>query len=208
MSRGKFLTKELLELQGPIEKEDFSQWLVHFCRPTYWGKKLLTPFEALINILQTRRIIASQEHIHDSKGAACFYEVPPHNWPELIKNDPNGRRGYGLIVSKSAFWYKGGRPCIYTDNLSEDYWPKEERYLLVYTNLNKDPNPIDWTHEREWRIKGDFTLEPIRDVTETWWYPCVEKLTDAQFIFREFYNIHYSYVIELDRTISKKQLLI
>jgi hypothetical protein len=193
-------TKYVLALQ----RNDLSQWLVHFCKPTNWEGRTLSPFEALKNIIKTGRIKASSKYIYDPKGAACFYDVPPQNWVELIQTNPNGRRGYGLIVSKTAFWYKGGRPCIYTDNIN-DSWPESVRYLLIYTDLAKTPQ-VDWTHEREWRIKGDFTLEQIPDVTVTWWWPCVEKKVDAQEIFRDFDGIHSIYIIELNRVIVRNEI--
>lgn len=37
--------------------------------------------------------------------------------------------------------------------------PKEEWWRIVSYNLDDKENIVDWTHEREWRVKGDFEFE-------------------------------------------------
>ena len=191
-----------------LSRDDLSYWLVHFCRPHRFNDKYLSPFESLKSILNHGRIYASKMKSiikYEPRGASCFYDIPPQNWWELINTNPNNRRGYGLIVSKSAFWFKGGRPCIYTDKPTEIPWPANERFRLVFTDLLRQPKPADWTHEREWRILGDFTLEPI-PVQGNWWWPCVERVIDCQELYRGFVNIYSVYVMELNKVLNRNEI--
>ena len=130
-----------------LSRDDLSQWLVHLCKTTFLNNIVLEPFDAMRSILRSNKVLASKiESIskYDPIGATCFYDAPPQNWKEIIETNPNNRRGYGLIVSKTSFWHLGGRPVIYNDNTSLEYWPEYERYRLVYTNLTREP-PADWT---------------------------------------------------------------
>ena len=193
-----------------LSRDDLSQWLVHLAKATVVDGKLLLPFDVMRTILRTGRVLASTvESIarYDPVGAACLYEVPPQNWSELVDTNPNGRRGYGLIVSKSAFWYKGGRPAIYTDEPDSVAWPVEERYRLIATDLNRQPKPLDWTHEREWRLRGNFMFDRL-PTTGAWWWPCVEKVKDAQITFREFVGVHSIYIMELGRILERREIFI
>lgn len=192
-----------------LSRDDLSQWLVHFCKCSFIDGNYYTPFDALRNIMRIGKVFASKVECitrFDSEGAACFYDVPPQNYKELINTNPNNRKGYGLIVSKTAFWYKGGRPAIYTENTYCVEWPTSERFRLIHTDLDRSPTPIDWTHEREWRVRGDFTLSGI-DIMGTWWWPCVETIFDSQMLFSEFNDkLHSIYVIELNRVLNKNEI--
>ena len=121
-----------------------------------------------------------------SSGAACFYDIPPSLYKSVVETNPNGRQPYGLIVSKTVFWWKGGRPAIYTDNTESTRWHEDERYRLIRTDLGRQP-PLDWTHEREWRIPGTLHLSLNPEVTNfCWWWPCVPSLHESQQLFKEF----------------------
>jgi hypothetical protein len=194
-----------------LSRTDLSQWLTHFCKDdNEINNTNISAYDSLKSILSKGKIFASKQSSitrHERKGATCFYDAPPQNYNQILETNPNKRRGYGLIVSKPAFWYLGGRPVIYYyDDYNEREWPRNERFRLVYTDLNRIP-PIDWTHEREWRICGDFDFNN-NDIDETWWWPCVESIRDAQSIFREFRDIHSIYVLELGKTLNKNEIYI
>jgi len=127
-------------------------------------------------------------------GAACFCDSPPRVWPEIIKTNPNDRKAFGIIVSRNALWYLGGRPVIYTNNISQYYWPDQECYRLVYTDLTHEPYPADWTHEREWRIKGGLKLNSS-DISVIWWWPVVPSDDYLQNIWDLFSGIVSVYVM-------------
>ncbi|SHO50083.1 hypothetical protein [Desulfopila aestuarii] len=187
-----------------FSRSDLSQWLVHFCKEVIVNNKKLDHFGSLLNILEADEIYAScSEPIrrYNTFGACCFYDIPLSNYHEVIKTNPSDRRGYGIIVDKIILWHLGGRPVIYTDNTTSINWPESERYRLVYTDLKKVP-PVDWTHEREWRIQGNLKLMYF-ECNRSWWWPCVENEIDSKTIFKKFPNIDEVYVIELGKIVTK-----
>lgn len=191
-----------------LSRDDLSQWLTHLTKPVWQNGPVASEFEVLREIMRTYQVLPSMSEAitrYDSQGAACFYEVPLQNYEELINTNPNGRRGYGIIVSKVAFWEKGGRPAIYTNNPDNQEWPAAERFRLIATDLVRGPTPLDWTHEREWRIRGSLTLEAH---AVDWCWPCVEKIIDAQLLFREFPGNFSIYVLELKRVLAKHEILV
>jgi hypothetical protein len=191
-----------------LSRTDLTQWLVHFTKPGLSGPA----FDVLKEILKSGRVLPSKaEHItrNDPAGAACFYEVPPQNWKELIATNPNLRQPYGMIVGKKSFWWLGGRPAIYTEDSGSQDWPKQHRYRLITTNLSSQPQPIDWMHEREWRIRGELVLgAPWGDPPRNWWWPCVKTVRDCQLLYREFDHLHQIYVMDLRRVLGRNEILI
>jgi hypothetical protein len=189
-----------------LSREDLSQWLIHLSHGGVANGMSLAPKAAMMNILCEGRIRASQrEEIrkYDPVGAACLYDVPPSTWQKLVETNPNGRRGYGLIVSKHAFWYLGGRPAIYDHDPGRPAWPEDQRYRLIWTNLNRQP-PVDWTHEREWRIRGDLNLHVMLEPAfGLWWLPCVERDADCAEVFAALHIVHTIYSMETGRIIQR-----
>ncbi len=172
-------------------RADLSLALIHLTRDAWWTGGP-TAFDVLHNIVATRTVNASmQEHItrYDPLGAACFYDVPYQNWDDLIRTNPNGRRGYGVAVMKSDFWRVGGRPVIYTDKPDSEQWPMDERYRLVRTELDRFPHPWDWMHEREWRMRGALQLSLP-------WWPCVPTLSEAYVLMNAFSCLQQVYLLE------------
>jgi hypothetical protein len=192
-----------------LARDDLSQWLLHLCKSS--AAPPGQPIEVLQKILAEGNITASRsEHIikFDPAGAVSFYDIPPQNWRELIATNPNGRRGFGLVFAKNVLWFLGARPAIYTDRPS-DPWPSSQKYRLINTDLNKQPRPLDWTHEREWRFRGD--LQFVRNdinLQSPWWWPVVEKIIEAQWVFRTYSGISQIYIIELNRVINRTEIYV
>lgn len=61
---------------------------------------------------------------------------------------------------------------------AKKFLPQEEYWRIVRLDLEYSNNIIDWTHEREWRIKGDFNFELNQ----------VEILLSNQNSVKSFYN--------------------
>jgi len=78
-----------------------------------------------------------------------------------------------------------------------------DRYRLIWTNLSRYPDPVDWTHEREWRIRGDLKLNPVSGVG-VWWWPCVERDADCAEVFAAFNGyVSFIYSMETARVIPR-----
>ncbi|HZL09074.1 MAG TPA: hypothetical protein VFC65_03685 [Prolixibacteraceae bacterium] len=128
--------------------------------------------EVLINIIEEGGVRASPSFrngnstIYGDNPVVCFTEMPLINFIQYVhkRNDRTRFTECGIAVLKKEFYKNGGRPVI--SGLSEDnvfeYLDKNKRIIKPdilpikeqyrYVNLTRD---IDWTHEREWRIKCD-----------------------------------------------------
>ncbi len=105
--------------------------------------------------------------LYGGEPVICFTEMPIHSLLEYAKTrNAKSNSTYGIAIRKKDAYKYGARPVIYglankntfeylenTDTrrlLKENVLPIEEQFRLVPLRLDKN---IDWTHEREWRIK-------------------------------------------------------
>lgn len=73
-------------------------------------------------------------------------------------------QGFGLMFTKEYVFRKGARPVIYETKEEAKKRSPDELWRVVTLDLNKDEDFVDWTHEREWRLKGDFEFD-LKDAT-------------------------------------------
>jgi hypothetical protein len=196
-----------------LTRSDLSQFVVHFIRGVvFQPDKLWYANEVFCKIINEGQILPSQSPFITRfcpSGATCFYDAPPNVWPEIISTNPSARQPLGIIVSKQALWSLGGRPAIYTENSTDDYWPIAERYRIVHTDLMRQPQPIDWTHEREWRLPGPlFLYQPPFNPTfgNIWWWPLVPSEDWLQYIWVNLQGINAVFVMSLNRTVTRNKM--
>ena len=94
---------------------------------------------------------------------------------------------FGLRFAKTFLYQAGGRPVIYgkTSEL-KDMLPSSEYWRIVDMELDDNQRLVDWSHEREWRIKGDleFDYSDIEIIVPEYTYYhrfidyCMEKNSD------------------------------
>ncbi|MGO9838626.1 MAG: hypothetical protein ACLP1X_30980 [Polyangiaceae bacterium] len=106
--------------------------------------------------------------IYGGRPAVCFTEMPLYSLALYARERATTRcTPYGAAVTKLELYRAGGRQVIYglseegppslqTDTqygrlLVESALPRAEQYRYVAYNPDRDPWPLDWTHEREWR---------------------------------------------------------
>jgi len=134
-------------------RDDLSPYLFHYTN-------LNTPFLDWINILSDQMIKSKNPYI-------CLTEAPATSMVKMLDyfNKNNGRFskyciGFdrNLLINR-----KGARPVIYGD--SNEYAAIQKTGLewrFVEFDLNK---PIDFTWQREWRIKGNcFDFSDLTDI--------------------------------------------
>ena len=123
-------------------------------------------FELLWKILSEKTLKGSDNKgfVVGNKRAVCFQEVPLYSIVEnlLFEDSLTGRKRYswfGLRFNKILMYRSGARPVVYgkTEEIKQkiqetDYW------RIVDLDL-EDENVVDWSHEREWRILGDYSFE-------------------------------------------------
>jgi len=151
-------------------RTDMTIMVTHLTKPS----KELNAFEVLLKILEERTLIGSSPgepgFIVGNNRTVCFQEAPMYSLAQnvyleqqLRKNNPEAKiryYGMGVSFSKNYLYNAGARPVIYekTERAKELLSP-EEYWRIVNYDLSDSNNIIDWTHEREWRIKGDFTFD-------------------------------------------------
>ena len=119
----------------------------------------------LRKILYEGKLLGTSTWTYGEK-CVCFTEAPIQEFNSIfslveIASSQQERpryEPYGIAVSKKWFFKKGGLPVIYDHPDAFNDFPKELKYRFV----PYDPEQgIDFTWEREWRIKADYLeLDP------------------------------------------------
>ena len=161
--------------QRIAHRTDISMGLVHLTK----RDSKHSPLGILMKILEEKTIKGSinkivnghqQGFICGNNPAVCFQDVPLHSLSENILWEQQLHRQapelpiryspFGLRFDKRYVFRNGGRPVIYEKtNVAKDFLPEDEYWRIVKLDLENDDELIDWTHEREWRIKGDFHFD-------------------------------------------------
>ena len=156
-------------------RTDISMGLVHLTK----GNKELNSLAILMKILEEKTILGSTNKIVDghqrgficgNDPVVCFQDVPLQSlseniyWEQQLRDQTPGApiryAPFGLRFDKRYVFRNGGRPVIYENTTTaKNFLPEDEYWRIVKLDLENDDNIIDWTHEREWRIKGDFHFQ-------------------------------------------------
>jgi hypothetical protein len=154
------------------DRQDLSSSLVHLTRAAEIDGKKLSAVDVLLKILREKKIIGSttkKGFIRGNKSAVCFQDAPLYSIAQNLKfekelsKDQHARNRYsgcGLVFSKYYLFQNGCRPVIY-DRAEEGkvFIDQSELYRLVSFDLSDTKNIIDWSHEREWRMAGNFEFK-------------------------------------------------
>ncbi|MFJ9462139.1 DUF2971 domain-containing protein [Viridibacillus arvi] len=160
-----------------ISRTDISSYVTHLTR----SKDKLDATDVLLKILNDKKLIGSTNKgfVQGNDSAVCFQDAPISGiaqnvlHEQLNKEELGGKVRYspsGLMFRKPYIYKKGGRPVIYENKeQARILFPENELWRVVSFDLSNEDSFIDWTHEREWRIKGDleFTLDQVYVVLST-----------------------------------------
>lgn len=160
-----------------MNRPDVSPFLAHFTSQKYpkgyLNKdnptnqyKFYSSEKRLINILESKTIIASQVPWVGNHKAVCLTECP---WTSLITHTQQ-YSSYGIGFKKEFIFSKGGGPVYYVradmyNNQTWDssvlpfvtpFWPE---YVPTSMKATVAIKKCDYTHEREWRIANDLNFE-------------------------------------------------
>lgn len=151
--------------QRITRRSDMTLGLVHLTKRTITSSTL----DVLIKILKDKKLKGGRGFVCGKEPVVCFQDTPLHSisenifYEQQIRKDPHSPVRYdpcGLRFSKAKIYEAGGRPVIYElTSTAKELLEENEHWRIVCLNLKDTDNIIDWTHEREWRIKGDFSFE-------------------------------------------------
>jgi len=148
-------------------RSDISTYITHLTKES--GN--LDGFQVLRKILTEKKIIGSNQNgfIIGESRAVCFQDIPlygvcQNTFHEQVNRAELGGtlryRPLGITFPKEYLFNKGARPVIYEQkNKAKEILPAEEWWRIVNYDLSDQNSIIDWTHEREWRIKDDFDFD-------------------------------------------------
>lgn len=136
-------------------RSDISELLVHFTK----GSDFEEAYQNLKNILLDAKLCGSSNKIRDGSNCICFSEAPYTGLKNGLVNPSfySPYSPFGVIVRKEEVYRLGGRPVIYQ---SEGEFG-ELTQKNSWRHVRFEPPAIDFTWEREWRLKLDeFCVHP------------------------------------------------
>lgn len=149
-------------------RSDISTYVTHLTR----GTEEKNAFEILNEILTSGKLNGSNTDkgfIIGNNSAVCFQDIPLYGVSqnclhEQLNNEELGAKTrynpVGISFKKQYVFNKGGRPVFYEQkSIAKNILPQDEWWRIVSLDISNDKKIIDWTHEREWRVKGDFTFD-------------------------------------------------
>lgn len=136
--------------------------LVHLTKDSETDKAI----DVLIKIIRDGYLKASsQGFIIGGEKVVCFQEVPLNSIKENLSYEEEKLKGkkryskFGIAISREDIYLNEGRPVIYeTLNSIKDNIDKSEQWRCVNFDLNNEENYIDFTFEREWRLRRDIEI--------------------------------------------------
>jgi hypothetical protein len=137
-----------------VSRVDISPYLIHFTS----GENHEAAFQRLRKIVDERRLIAGTRCIKGQFPCVCFSEAPLTTLPNGLVNEEyySHYSPFGIMVSKRWLFGQGGRPVIYETDQEYDNLPETHRWRHVLYEQRPHSFPVDFTWEREWRIKCDY----------------------------------------------------
>jgi hypothetical protein len=140
--------------------------LTHFTRRSATGDAL----DNLASILRDGAIRPSLRMIPGGRAAVCLFDAPIAELGRVLT--PSNRRRYepfGVALDKRYAFRLGARPAIYLPLAeAERIIAHEELWRVAAVDFDRDP-PVDWTFEREWRIRDKLPLTAAAvAIVESW----------------------------------------
>ena len=154
-------------------RSDLTLYLSHLTRSQVINNEKLDSVGVLLQILSEGVLRGSDTQsgfISGQQKAVCFQDTPLYGisqnvlHEQVYRQELGGQVRYeatGLMFPKHYIYGHGGRPVIYEKpEIARRLIPdKNEWWRIVAYDLSDTDRIVDWTHEREWRMKGDFKFE-------------------------------------------------
>lgn len=135
-------------------REDLSDSVIHLTKGT-----VEEAHKTFVSIAQMGVLQGGSGFIRAPEKCVCFTETPLSTLSKVLANNQHSfrYRPFGVVVSKNWLHKVGGRPVIYQPDAEYVQLTPDNRYRHV----RYEPPGIDFTWEREWRIKIEaLALDP------------------------------------------------
>ncbi len=165
----------------PLDSIDQSQYLIHWARQqsaqwpdqdpdAHLDRLIFGSTEdryhemmTLCRIIASNRLIAAANLTRASAPVVCFSAVPVGELPQHTVFRKHLARWdfvpYGLAIRKSTLLSAGIKAVTYGDQSTwEAMSPEDRPWFQMKTTAN---GKIDWSTEKEWRLRGDLDLNTI-----------------------------------------------
>ena len=128
-------------------RPDISKSLIHLTR----DKDGISSDKIFDKIISEKTIIGSSENIRGRFNCIWFSETPISAIGQIIalKDSKFHYGSYGFMFSKKYLFDIGARPAIYQPDSDFKLLPED----LQYRHVKFEIETIDWTWEREWRLR-------------------------------------------------------
>jgi len=149
-----------------IHRNDISTRITHLTN----GDSAEEAFKNLTSILTDKKVKGGLGYVNGNIPVVCLQESPLSSiaenllYEKYLREENNSNlyryRAFGLRFTKIFIYRRGGRPVIYGDVAEmKKILPEEEYWRIVDMKLNDLDNVVDWSHEREWRIRRELNFE-------------------------------------------------
>lgn len=149
-----------------IHRNDISSRITHLTN----GDSPDDAFQKLMKILVDKKLIGGLGYINGNTPVVCLQEAPLSSIGENLiferllregnKSNKHRYRAFGLRFSKPYIYKNGGRPVIYENAKQlKNIIPNSQYWRVVDFQLSDIINYVDWSHEREWRVKNQLSFE-------------------------------------------------
>jgi hypothetical protein len=172
-----------------MQRNDISERVVHFTK----GQTFEESFSTLCKILNERCLMGGNGLIKGLHSCVCFTETPVETYGKAMQKPSCPGFGryhpFGVSISKEWLFERGGRPVIYQSD--EEYADLPESHCWRHVRYEPAAS-IDFTWEREWRIKADLLRFEYQDVLvvlpDSSW---LKKLEDLHLNHCAYDEMHY-----------------
>lgn len=127
-------------------RDDISNFLIHWTS----GDTYQEAFESLEAIIDAQKIVGTDRLVRGNYKCICFTETPTKHFNFSCKR----YKPFGIGFKKDYLFSLGARPVIYETEQEFNILPEIFQWKHVRFELGTE-NPIDFTWEREWRLKTD-----------------------------------------------------
>jgi hypothetical protein len=110
--------------------------------------------------------LGTSTNIKGSYNCICFSEAPISSIGQIIarKTGEIKYSPYGFMFSKEYLFKLGARPVLYQTEDEYKLLPEELKFKHVKFDLSISKK-VDWTWEREWRLKTDKLVLNTKETT-------------------------------------------